>query len=165
MRDYGELPQVLGNSVQLAQVFTNLLINAAQALPKQGGEIRPVTHLHGSSQAVVEVRDNGCGIAQENLERVFEPFFTTKPVGEGTGLGLSISHDIIRGLGGSMSVDSVVGQGSIFRVFLPLVDTGPLEKPPHEPRSNSSRKGRKFVCYAPARAGRASTSRGGGGAR
>jgi two-component system, NtrC family, sensor kinase len=132
VRDYGELPQVLGNSVQLAQVFTNLLINAAQSLPKQGGEIRLVTHMHGSSQAVVEVRDNGCGIAQENLERVFEPFFTTKPVGEGTGLGLSISHDIIRGLGGSMSVDSVVGKGSVFRVFLPVVDTGPLEKPPHE---------------------------------
>jgi two-component system NtrC family sensor kinase len=132
VRDYGELPQVLGNSVQLAQVFTNLLINAAQALPKQGGEIRLVTRMQGSTEAVVEVRDNGCGISQENLERVFEPFFTTKPVGEGTGLGLSISHDIIRGLGGTMSVDSTVGQGTVFRVFLPVVNTGPLEKPPRE---------------------------------
>ncbi|MCY1077471.1 PAS domain-containing sensor histidine kinase [Archangium lansingense] len=120
VRDYGELPQVLGNSVQLAQVFTNLLINAAQALPRSGGEIRLVTCMQGTSQAVVEVRDNGCGIPVENLERIFEPFFTTKPVGEGTGLGLSISHDIIRGLGGALSVESVVGQGSTFRVLLPV---------------------------------------------
>ncbi|MET0402666.1 MAG: ATP-binding protein [Cystobacter sp.] len=133
VRDYGELPQVMGNSVQLAQVFTNLLINAAHALPLQGGEIGLVTRLHtNGTHVLAEVRDNGCGIAPENLERVFEPFFTTKPVGEGTGLGLSISHDIIRGLGGSLSVDSTVGQGSIFRVLLPVVDPGPLEKPPRE---------------------------------
>jgi PAS domain S-box-containing protein len=118
VRDYGDLPQVLGNSVQLAQVFTNLLINAAQALPKTGGEIRLVTRMQGTTQVVVEVRDNGCGIPSENLERIFEPFFTTKPVGEGTGLGLSISHDIIRGLGGELTVESTVGQGSTFRVFL-----------------------------------------------
>ncbi|WNG58686.1 PAS domain-containing protein [Archangium gephyra] len=120
VRDYGDLPEVLGNSVQLAQVFTNLLINAAHALPRSGGEIHLVTRLHGTSQAMVEVRDNGCGIPVEHLERIFEPFFTTKPVGEGTGLGLSISHDIIRGLGGTLFVDSVVGQGSTFRVLLPL---------------------------------------------
>jgi signal transduction histidine kinase len=118
VRDYGELPRVLGNAVQLAQVFTNLLINAAQALPRGGGEIRVVTRMHDATRAVVEVHDNGCGIPAEHLERVFEPFFTTKPVGEGTGLGLSISHDILRGLGGSMSVDSTVGAGSTFRVFL-----------------------------------------------
>jgi signal transduction histidine kinase len=76
--------------VQLAQVFTNLLINAAHALPRSGGEIHLVTRPHGTSQAMVEVRDNGCGIPVENLERIFEPFFTTKPVGEGTGLGLSL---------------------------------------------------------------------------
>jgi PAS domain S-box-containing protein len=140
VRDYGELPQVLGNSVQLAQVFTNLLINAAQALPRSGGEIQLVTRLHGTSQAVVEVRDNGCGIPAENLERIFEPFFTTKPVGEGTGLGLSISHDIIRGLGGTLSVDSVVGQGSTFRVLLPLaqVEEAEDEDPrPAEPGHHS----------------------------
>ncbi|MCY1072998.1 ATP-binding protein [Archangium lansingense] len=124
VRDYGEVPRVLGNSVQLAQVFTNLLVNAAQALPPSGGEIRLVTRLLGDSVAVVEVRDTGCGIPAEHLERIFEPFFTTKPVGEGTGLGLSLCHDIIRGLGGVMTVDSLVGEGSTFRVFLPVVDTG-----------------------------------------
>jgi PAS domain S-box-containing protein len=124
VRDYGEVPRVLGNPVQLAQVFTNLLVNAAQALPPGGGEIRLVTRLLGDSVAVVEVRDTGCGIAAEHLERIFEPFFTTKPVGEGTGLGLSLCHDIIRGLGGVMTVDSLVGEGSTFRVFLPVADTG-----------------------------------------
>jgi signal transduction histidine kinase len=136
VRDYGELPQVLGNSVQLAQVFTNLLINAAHALPKAGGEIRLVTRAHGSSQVVVEVQDNGCGIPAENLERIFEPFFTTKPVGEGTGLGLAISHDIVRGLGGTMSVDSTVGQGTTFRVFLSVAEEKEHEEP--VPEANSA---------------------------
>jgi PAS domain S-box-containing protein len=139
VREYGELPRVLGNSVQLAQVFTNLLINAAQALPKVGGEIRLVTRMQGAHQVVVEVHDNGCGIARENLERIFEPFFTTKPVGEGTGLGLSISRDIIQGLGGEMSVDSRVGEGSTFRVFLPVVDADQEEE--EEPRPMRSSEG------------------------
>jgi len=119
-RDYGELPQVMGNSVQLSQVFVNLLINAVQALPERGGEIRLVTRLHNKTQVLVEVQDTGCGIPADHLDRIFEPFFTTKPVGEGTGLGLSISHDIIRGLGGEMTVSSVVGQGTTFRILLPV---------------------------------------------
>ncbi|MFL5354167.1 ATP-binding protein [Archangium sp.] len=126
-RDYDEVPPVLGNPVQLAQVFTNLVVNAAQALPPGGGEIRLVTRLHSASVAVVEVHDTGCGIPAEYLERIFEPFFTTKPVGEGTGLGLSLCHDIIRGLGGVMTVESTVGEGSTFRVFLPVVDKGQEE--------------------------------------
>ncbi|WNG48243.1 PAS domain-containing protein [Archangium minus] len=135
VRDYGELPQVLGNSVQLAQVFTNLLINAAQALPKTGGEIRLVTRMQGTTQVAVEIQDNGCGIPVENLERIFEPFFTTKPVGEGTGLGLSISHDIIRALGGVMSVDSLEGQGSTFRVFLPVAEVAGQQESEEEPEA------------------------------
>jgi signal transduction histidine kinase len=106
-----------------------MLINAAQALPRGGGEIRVVTRMHDAARAVVEVHDNGCGIPAEHLERVFEPFFTTKPVGEGTGLGLSISHDIIRGLGGAMSVDSTVGAGSTFRVFLTVEQEERKEDP------------------------------------
>jgi PAS domain S-box-containing protein len=128
VRDYGEVPRVRGNCVQLTQVFTNLLVNAAQALPPEGGDIRLVTRLLGDSVAVVEVHDTGCGIPAEHLERIFEPFFTTKPVGEGTGLGLSLCHDIIHGLGGVLSVESIVGAGSTFRVFLPLGDEGP--RPP-----------------------------------
>ncbi|WP_052518395.1 sensor histidine kinase [Archangium violaceum] len=122
LRDHGEVPRVLGHGVQLAQVFTNLLVNAAQALPPGGGDIHLVTRRLGRSAAVVEVRDTGCGIPAEHLERIFEPFFTTKPVGEGTGLGLSLCHDIIRGLGGVMTVDSLVGEGSSFRVFLNVAE-------------------------------------------
>ena len=117
--DYGELPPVQGNAVQLAQVFVNLLVNAAQAMPPRGGEIRLTTRVRGDSRAEVEIRDTGCGISTENLERVFEPFFTTKPAGEGTGLGLPISHNIIRALGGEMSVESTVGVGTTFRILLP----------------------------------------------
>ncbi|MBN1207986.1 MAG: PAS domain-containing protein [Myxococcaceae bacterium] len=121
VRDYGEVPQVLGNSVQLSQVFVNLLVNATQALPETGaGEIRLMTRVHNGSWVLVEVQDTGCGIPPENLERIFEPFFTTKPVGEGSGLGLSISHDITRGLGGELSVSSTQGVGTTFRVLLPI---------------------------------------------
>jgi signal transduction histidine kinase len=76
--------------------------------------------MHTASMVLVEVQDTGCGIAPENLERIFEPFFTTKPVGEGTGLGLSISHDIIRSLGGELSVSSALGEGTTFRILLPV---------------------------------------------
>ncbi len=124
VRDYGEVPWVLGNSVQLSQVLVNLLTNAVQALPSKGGEIRLVTRRQGEAQVRVEVQDNGCGIAPEHLERVFEPFFTTKPVGEGIGLGLSVSHDIIRRLGGTLTVSSTVGEGTTFCLVLPVAPEG-----------------------------------------
>jgi two-component system, NtrC family, sensor kinase len=128
VREYGEVPLVLGNQVQLSQVFVNLLVNATQALPPSGGgEVRLVTRMQGGSRVLVEVQDTGCGIPAENLERIFEPFFTTKPVGEGTGLGLSISHDIIRGLGGELSVSSTPGAGTTFRILLPVAPE--LEEP------------------------------------
>jgi len=132
VRVYGEVPLVLGNPVQLSQVFVNLLVNAAQALPPAGeGEVRLVTQLHSDTMVRVEVQDNGCGILPENLERIFDPFFTTKPVGEGTGLGLSISHDIIRGLGGELTVSSTPGVGTTLRVLLPvapeLADPEPVQ--------------------------------------
>jgi two-component system NtrC family sensor kinase len=122
VREYGEdVPRVLGNPVQLSQVFVNLLVNAAQALPETGGgEVRVVTKRHSESMVRIEVQDNGCGIPPENLERIFEPFFTTKPVGEGTGLGLSISHDIVRGLGGELTVTSALGAGTTFTILLPV---------------------------------------------
>ncbi|MDY7232534.1 ATP-binding protein [Hyalangium rubrum] len=129
VRDYADLPQVMGNSVQLSQVFVNLLINAVQALPQSSGEIRLVTRLHSDTLVRVEVHDNGCGIPAEHLNRIFEPFFTTKPVGEGTGLGLSISHDIIRGLGGELTVSSIPGKGTTFRILLPVAPAdAPLDE-------------------------------------
>ncbi len=129
-REYGEdVPLVLGNSVQLSQVFVNLLVNAAQALPETGGgEVRVVTRRHNERMVRIEVQDNGCGILPENLERIFEPFFTTKPVGEGTGLGLSISHDIIRGLDGELTVTSSVGVGTSFCILLPVAPALAVEE-------------------------------------
>ncbi len=123
VRDYEELPKVLGNTVQLAQVFVNLLANAAQALPLKGGQVKLMTRVLGGDRVSVEVCDNGCGIPAEQLSRIFEPFFTTKPVGEGTGLGLAISHGIVQALGGEITVVSTVGVGTTFRVVLPTVDS------------------------------------------
>ncbi|WP_224243084.1 sensor histidine kinase [Hyalangium gracile] len=122
VEELGELPPVLGNSSRLGQVFLNLLINAAQAIPEghvEQNEIRIHGRLETPELVAVEIRDTGCGIPQENLDRIFDPFFTTKPVGEGTGLGLSLVHSIITALGGTITVKSQVGQGTTFRVHLP----------------------------------------------
>ncbi len=119
--DYAEVPAVIGNEGRLGQVFLNLLVNAAHAIPlgaADQNEIRVSTGEAGD-RVVVEVRDTGSGIPAENLSRLFEPFFTTKPVGQGTGLGLAICRDIVLKLGGSIEVESTVGAGTVFRVLLP----------------------------------------------
>jgi two-component system NtrC family sensor kinase len=124
VRELQEVPLVRGSEHGLGQVFLNLIVNAAQALGSTGGApcIRVGTRREGA-RVLVEVRDNGCGIAPEHLGRLFEPFFTTKPVGTGTGLGLSICHGIVTRLGGDISVESSPGQGTTFRVLLPEVST------------------------------------------
>ncbi|SEM73201.1 His Kinase A (phospho-acceptor) domain-containing protein [Stigmatella aurantiaca] len=119
------IPLVQGNEGRLRQVFLNLLINAAQAIPEgrvEQNEIRVVARQVDPQRVSVEVRDTGCGIPAENLEHIFDPFFTTKPPGEGTGLGLSVSHSIITAMGGAISVESDVGSGTTIRVNLPTVD-------------------------------------------
>jgi signal transduction histidine kinase len=112
---------VMANGGQLAQVFLNLVANAAQAIPEgdvDGNEIRVETHICPDT-VTVEIADTGTGIPPHLLGRVFEPFFSTKPVGQGTGLGLSISHNIITAFGGTIAVTSEVGRGTTFRVQLP----------------------------------------------
>ncbi|REG26036.1 phospho-acceptor domain-containing protein [Archangium gephyra] len=119
------VPPVNGHKARLCQVFLNLLINAAHALPPGQAvrnEIRLSTRMDGPHHVAVEVSDTGCGIPPENLERIFNPFFTTKPVGVGTGLGLSVCHGIITALGGKISVRSEVGQGTTFTVSLPVYE-------------------------------------------
>ena len=119
---------------QIQQVLTNLLDNAVQAMP-QGGTIRVTVEYDRcrppgtagdlrAEFARLSVRDEGIGIPRENLEQIFEPFFTTKKSGDGTGLGLSIVADIVREHGGWMNVDSTVGGGFCFSVYLPLVTDG-----------------------------------------
>ena len=112
---------VLGDESRLSQVFLNLLVNAAQAIPegRPGEHVVRVTLEPGEGLVVVTVEDTGCGIPAANLRRIFDPFFTTKPIGIGTGLGLAISHGIVAALGGEIDVTSEPGRGSTFRVSVP----------------------------------------------
>lgn len=118
VKDYGVLPLVNCYAGQLSQVWTNLLVNAAQAIADDG-EVSISSKVEGES-AVITIADNGCGIEPNELRRIFDPFFTTKPVGEGTGLGLSITYGIIEKHGGTINVESVVGAGTKFFVSLPI---------------------------------------------
>jgi signal transduction histidine kinase len=117
-KEYGEIPDVECLPSQLNQVFMNLLVNAAHAIEDKGIiTIRTGTQDDG---VWVEVSDSGNGIAPEHLNRIFEPFFTTKPVGKGTGLGLSVSYSIIQTHHGNINVASKVGEGTTFRIWLPV---------------------------------------------
>jgi signal transduction histidine kinase len=120
-RNYEPLPLVRASEARLSQIFLNLIINAAHALPVEGarGEIRVVTRTDPSGHAVIEVHDTGLGISSAALRRVFEPFYTTKRPDVGTGLGLTICRDIVVALGGRIEVESSEGRGSVFRVVLP----------------------------------------------
>ena len=112
------LQEITGDRDQLRQVFTNLILNAVQAMP-DGGRLTVATRLHADADVCeVTVADTGCGIAGENLAQIFNPFFTTKM--QGTGLGLSVSYGIIREHGGKIDVQSEVGAGTAFRVVLPV---------------------------------------------
>ncbi|HEX7286137.1 MAG TPA: ATP-binding protein [Candidatus Angelobacter sp.] len=117
-----DLPPVSADPHRLEQVFVNLLNNAADAMP-DGGEVKVETmtwEFEGSPYLLVSIADSGVGIPKENLEAIFHPFFSTKAKGKGTGLGLSVSHGIVRDHGGSIEAESILGQGAIFRVYLPV---------------------------------------------
>lgn len=113
------LPEVEHDSDQIHQVLLNLLLNALQAI-ERNGKVAVSLHRHGMN-AVVEVMDNGRGIPPENLPNIFRPFYTTK--GDGTGLGLSLARRIVEDHQGRIDVTSTVGQGTTFAVVLPLVRT------------------------------------------
>jgi len=116
------VPLVLADDARLAQVFVNLLVNAAQAFPEadpERNEIVVRTRTGEHSMVVVEIADNGPGIDPDVAPRIFDPFFTTKPIGVGTGLGLSISNSIITSLGGEITVDTSP-KGTTFRIHLPM---------------------------------------------
>jgi len=118
-REYAEdLPRVYGNAGKLQQVFTNLLLNARDAIP-DGGSVRLRTSVNEHDAVTVEVADNGIGIVPENVARIYDPFFTTKGVGRGTGLGLAVSYGIVQEHSGHISVESAPGRGTTFRITLP----------------------------------------------
>jgi len=131
------LPPVLGDRTMLEQVFLNLIMNARDAMDEKeaaakGERVRKVLRIRSYRQddeVVVVVADTGVGMSPEVQEKIFDPFFTTKPVGKGTGLGLAISYGIVRDYEGSIEVESVASQGTIFRIRFPVA---PAVEPPME---------------------------------
>jgi signal transduction histidine kinase len=124
--DFGRTPPVDGNEGRLGQVFLNLIVNAAHAIPEGNTESNTIalrTRFDGQ-MVVVEVADTGSGIPPDVLPRIFDAFFTTKPIGVGTGLGLAICHRLLAAMNGRVEVETRVGAGTTFRVFLPRARTG-----------------------------------------
>ncbi len=117
-RRYGELPMIECLPSELNQVYMNLLLNAGHAIAERGNIV--VSTGVSGDEVWVEFKDNGAGISPELRQRIFDPFFTTKPVGSGPGLGLSISYGIINKHHGRIDLDSTVGEGSCFRIVLPI---------------------------------------------
>jgi len=145
---YTHTRSVMGNESRLGQVFLNLLVNAAQALPDGNADdnaIRIVTY-DLDEKVVVKISDTGAGIPAEVQKHLFRPFFTTKPVGIGTGLGLSICHRIVASMGGNISFRSAAGQGTDFFVELPVAaGTGPIVLPEMRPMPQAVRRGRILI--------------------
>ena len=129
-----DLPQIWGDADLIKQVILNIIVNAEQAIEGSGNIIievhryqaKPPCQPGTEALPLVEIaiKDTGCGIPEANLQRIFDPFFTSKDVGKGTGLGLSVSYGIIKAHGGSIKVESTVGVGTTFRIYLPT--TPPL---------------------------------------
>lgn len=110
------LPQIMIDNDQIKQVFMNIILNAAEAMPR-GGEFSIGSRLE-AGQVVVSFKDTGCGIDKEHIDKLFDPFFTTKE--KGTGLGLSVSYGIVERHGGVIEVESEPGRGAVFTVKLPI---------------------------------------------
>jgi PAS domain S-box-containing protein len=140
-----DCPPVLANSTQIYQVIMNLCTNSWQAMPEKKGRIRvsletcQIDHalvarhpgLHAGPAVRLSIRDNGCGIDPATLDRIFEPLFTTKPVGKGSGFGLSVVHSIVKTHKGVITVESELGQGTVFNIYLPA-QAGETEKNPSQ---------------------------------
>jgi signal transduction histidine kinase len=115
-----DLPHVLGDPGQLQQVFTNLLLNAADAMEGKGRMTVSTRCERQTGELVLKFSDTGKGIDPEMRDKIFDPFFTTKPPGKGTGLGLSIVYGVIQRHGGKLGMKSAPGQGTTFTIRLPL---------------------------------------------
>jgi signal transduction histidine kinase len=132
IRQFGEVPKVDANEARLGQVFLNLLVNAAHAMPEGQTDLNSLTISTGYSDGIVTIdfADTGSGIPPEILPRIFDVFFTTKPVGVGTGLGLAICFRILTAMNGRIEVKTQVGEGTTFRVALQRARTGFTAKHP-----------------------------------
>jgi PAS domain S-box-containing protein len=139
----GNVPAVVADSTQIHQLIMNLATNAAHAIGRRAGlvevEVDAVTvdaelaassrDLHEGLYACVCIRDDGCGMSKEVLERIFDPFFTTKPAGQGTGLGLSVVHGIMKAHEGAIAVQSQLGEGTTFRLYFPAAKDAAAVRP------------------------------------
>jgi CheY-like chemotaxis protein len=126
VRAFGDVPKVYANEARLGQVFLNVIVNAAQAIPEgdtKGNTIAIATR-RLEDMVAIEITDTGAGIAPEVLPRIFDVFFTTKSIGVGTGLGLAICHRIVTAMNGRIEAESRLGGGTTIRVVLPRARTG-----------------------------------------
>jgi nitrogen-specific signal transduction histidine kinase len=142
VKDYSAVPLVYANESRLGQVFLNLVVNAAQAIPEghaNSNEIRIQTQTDSHGRVEITVSDSGPGISPQVLAQVFRPFFTTKPEGVGTGLGLTICHRIVTEMGGEIEVQNQPGGGASVRVTLPSGGSE-LSEPVQPPTSQPSRR-------------------------
>ena len=121
-KDFGVLPPIECMPSQLNQVFLNLLVNAGQAIAERG--LVSIMTRRIDDEICISISDTGAGIAPEHVARIFDPFFTTKPIGKGNGLGLSLSYGIVQKHNGRIEVQSVLGEGTTFRIYLPLRRAG-----------------------------------------
>jgi PAS domain S-box-containing protein len=120
VKNYAEfLPKIYGNAGKLQQVFTNLILNARDAI-FDGGTITLTTKIEDHDSVVIEITDDGIGIESENLNKIYDPFFTTKGVGSGTGLGLAVTYGIVQEHSGTIETFSEVGAGTTFRLEFPI---------------------------------------------
>ena len=143
-----DVAPVNGNESRLGQVFLNLIVNAAQAIPEgdaANNEIKIVTRLDSSDRVAIEFHDTGLGIPAEVLPHIFDAFFTTKATTAGTGLGLAICHRIVAEHGGEMSVKSRTGSGTVFRIVLCADNREVAEPPAALPEIRATRAGRILV--------------------
>lgn len=149
VKHYEPVPPVYTNEARLGQIFVNLLVNAAQAIPEgraDENEVRISTRVDDHGNVVVDISDTGGGISPELLGRVFDPFFTTKPLGQGTGLGLAICRRIVAEMGGSITVTSTLGSGSTFTVALPMTAVSDEPSAPKDDvLSRASKRGKVLI--------------------
>ncbi len=142
VKDLTPVPAIRGNEHRVGQLFLNLIVNAAQAIPEGAADtnsVRVSTAQHPDGRVRIEIADTGVGIPSDVLKRIFDPFFTTKPVGEGSGIGLSICRSIVTSLGGEIAGESAAGHGTLVRVLLPAAPRGDRPLQPPRPRELASR--------------------------
>lgn len=111
-----DLPRIRGEAAQLFQIFSNILLNACDAI-NESGTVEIAAHIL-TDRVCVSIRDDGIGIRPRVMKRIFEPFFTTKEVGEGSGMGLAVAYGIVKRFGGDIRVESIVGKGTKFHIYL-----------------------------------------------